>query len=262
MKMVKVGAFVVASLALAVQARAAEEQLMNDVDAEAARAEGGTEAPANEQQQLSNDMAAGHEAASQHDDYKPVPTVTTTSTDSTTKGITKREGFTFELGGGIHYTSEYIDKDRRVAGMLGGSLGWFLNDDTALLLRIVGSSITDRSDEVVFAEGENRSADRYRGATTYFVGPQIQFFPHDRVMLAAGVGLGGVVYTTRLDIDHADDVHSSNGDAGIGASVRVGFTVYQREDIAALRIGLEALPMYVADDWRISTGLVGELQVF
>ena len=262
MKMVKLSAIVVASLAFAVQARAAEQQLMNDVDAEAARAEGSPEAPANEQQQLSNDMKDGHEAATRQDDYQPVPTVTTTSMDSSTRGVTQREGFTFEIGGGVHYSSEYIDKDRRIAGMLGGSLGWFLNDNTALLLRVAGSSITVRDDQVVFAEGEDRAAERYRGATTYFIGPQIQFFPHDRVMLAAGVGLGGVVYSTRVDIDDADDVHSSNGDAGIGASVRLGFTVYQRESIAALRIGLEALPMYVADDWRISTGLVGELQVF
>lgn len=262
MKMKSV-AWVVACLAVAAQAKASEAQLMSDVDAEAAHAEGGSEAPESEQQQLSNDMKEAHEeVVDKEAGYKPVPTVTTTHDESKARGVTNREGFTFELGAGIHYTSEYLDSDRRIAGMLGGSLGWFLNERTALLLRIVGSSTSDSDGLVVFAEGRDRAATRYRGLTTYFIGPQIQFFPIDRIMLAAGVGLSGVASTARLDIDGADDVRTSDGDLGVGASLRAGFTVYQRQDIAALRIGLEALPMYVADAWRISTGLVGELQIF
>ncbi len=247
-------------------AYAGEAQMMNDVDAEAARAEGGTEAPATEQQQLSNDMKDAHEAVVEKTESKavPAPVVETKAEDTHQTNPIKREGFTFELGAGLHYTTEYIDSDRRVAGVFGGSIGYFLNEQTALLLRIVASSVTDNDNEVVFADGEDRDASRYHGRTTYFVGPQIQFFPIDRFMLAAGVGLGGTLDTQRLSVEDTDegDFHDSDGQVGVGMSLRAGVTVYQRKDIAALRVGVEALPIYLDDEWRISTGLVGELQIF
>ena len=247
-------------------AYAGEAQMMNDVDAEAARAEGSTEAPPNEQQKLSNDMKDAHEAVIEKTEGKamPAPVVASEAERDYQTNPIKRDGFTFELGLGVHYTSEYIQDDRRVAGAFAGSIGYFLNDRTALLLRLAASSVTDNDDEVIFAAGQDRDANRYHGRTTYFIGPQIQFFPIDRFMLAAGVGLGGLIDTNRLSVEDTDegDFNDSRGKAGVGMSVRAGVTVYQRKDIAALRVGVEALPMYVDDAWRISTGLVGELQIF
>ncbi len=259
-------AIAVLALSMSVTASAGEAQLMNDVDAEAVRAESSSEAPATEQQQLSNDMKEAHEAVVEKTEVKSVPAPAVeaaTETRERTNPIA-REGFTFELGAGIHYTSEYLEDDRRVAGAFGGSIGYFLNERTALLLRVVASSVNDNDDESLFADGEDRDAIRYRGRTAYFVGPQIQFFPIDRFMLAAGVGLGGTLDTVRLSVEDTDegDFHDTDGQVGVGASLRAGVTVYQRKDIAALRIGVEALPMYVGDAWRISTGLVGELQIF
>ncbi|MEZ0311207.1 MAG: hypothetical protein ACAI38_05510 [Myxococcota bacterium] len=245
---------------------AGEAQIMNDVDAEAARAEGSPSAPANEQQQLSNDMNEAHEAVVEKTEARavPPPMVEGKAESDEQRNPIKREGFTFELGAGVHYTTEYIDSDRRVAGAFGGSIGYFLNDQTALLLRIVASSVDDNENEIVFADGEDRDAVRYHGRATYFIGPQIQFFPIDRFMLAAGVGLAGNLETVRLSVEDTDDgdFHDTQGRAGVGMSLRAGVTVYQRKDIAALRIGVEALPIYLDDEWRISTGLVGELQIF
>jgi hypothetical protein len=226
------------------------------------------EEAASEQEELSKDMEEAHQKVLSSPPAQqmsaPVAESRADSPSRSDDGPTRREGFTFELGLGVHYTSEYLDSDRRVGGAFGGSIGWFLNDNTALLLRFVGSSITDNDNLVVFADGQNRDATRFHGLSTYFVGPQIQFFPHDRIMLAAGLGLGGTLESVRISVDHTDegDSHHNHGEAGLGASLRAGFTVYQRKDIAALRIGLEAVPTYINSDWHITTGLVGELQVF
>lgn len=263
MKVSIITAVLLSSLAWATDSRAAETQLMNDVDGEAARAEASTSAPENEQQQLSNDMAKAHAEVVEKTAVPP-PVVETQAAVTDGDRPARREGFTFELGLGVHYTSEYLKKDERVAGAFGGSVGWFLNDKTALLLRVVGSSVTDNDDFTVFAAGRDRDASRSHGLTTYFIGPQIQFFPIDRFMLAGGVGLAGTFESVRVSVDGTDDgdSHDSRGHAGVGASVRAGVTVYQRKDIAALRIGLEAVPTYIAGDWHITSGLVGELQVF
>lgn len=220
-----------------------------------------------EQSSLENDMSQGHarvlESAPAEQGATPMVQSSKSSSVEDDRP-TRREGTTFEFGLGLHYTSEYIDSEHRLGGAFGASFGWFLNNDTALLLRFVASSLAQNQREVVFAAGEDRNADRFHGISTFFLGPQLQFFPHDRFMVAAGVGLATTLETVRLSVDGTTegDAHHSTAMAGVGASLRTGVTVYQRKDKAALRIGLEAVPTYIDKSWNITTGLVGELQIF
>ena len=177
---------------------------------------------------------------------------------------THRRGFTFDLGAGLGYSSEYIDSDQRVAGMFAGSVGWFVTDRFAALLHLATSTAAKTDDQIVSIEGRDRGADRVRSATVFFIGPQAQWFPIDRLALGLGAGVAGRYDLTRVRVSGTHD-GDSDDDAikgGFGASARAAVTVYQRQDTAALRIGAEALPVYIDSEWRVAAGLMAELQVF
>ncbi len=150
-----------------------------------------------------------------------------------------REGFTMELGlGGAmtsvsrelysvsydqgRYESEAFRETKTQSGLapLSLSLGGFLTRDWALLFRASGTSFT---------------LDDVRYVNT-FSGLAAQYWPSDRLMLGAGVGMGTFLATgTRSS--------SNNVNRGLALSGRVGYSVLSSEG-HALRFAFEATPAF------------------
>lgn len=174
------------------------------------------------------------------------------------------KGFTFELGAGLHYT-DYDVRDRHAALAAGASVGAFLNDRVAVLLRLSISTI-DRQYRAVYtsASGEPYAARVYYGRTTGFFGPIVQYFVGNRLMLSAGVGVAGRPNYYEVDVYGTDEGEREDrtGDSGLGLPVRVGFALYQRPAKGAVRLSAEALPTLIADRWGITTGLAIEVQIY
>jgi hypothetical protein len=212
-------------------------------------------------QDLEADMAQGHQAVLEQRPaetmQRPIETITAAPA-AAVPHATHREGFTFELGLGAGGTSDYVSRNNPVTGVLSASIGGFLSNRTALLLHFAGANNEQ------FAKVNDINADRYHSITSLFLGPQIQFFPMDRFMLAVGVGGVARVDEVRVDVRHTrdGDTHDWKSTGGVGASVRAAVTVYQRRDAAAIRVGVEALPSYVGHEWHTSVALMGELQAF
>jgi hypothetical protein len=225
---------------------------------------------AEEMRDLEADMASGHEAVVENENEnanesqsvqseQPASPQVTTIADSESRPM-HREGFTFELGLGIGGTNDYVDPGRRIASVFAASIGGFFDDRTALLLHFAGSG-NSHTDPVTIS---GQDADRYHTINSFFLGPQVQWFPIDRLMLAFGVGGVARLDSVRVDIHGTTtgDTAGVKGSGGVGASARAAFTVYQRKDAAALRIGVEALPSYVQGNWHTSVAFMAELQSF
>lgn len=120
------------------------------------------------------------------------------------------------------YTSEAFRETKTQSGLapLSLSLGGFLTRDWALLFRASGTSFT---------------LDDVRYVNT-FSGLAAQYWPSDRLMLGAGVGMGTFLATgTRSS--------SNNVNRGLALSGRVGYSVLSSEG-HALRFAFEATPAF------------------
>jgi len=159
---------------------------------------------------------------------------------STNESGPVREGFTMELGlGGAvtsvslelyavtydqgRYSSQSYKETKSHPGLapLSLSLGGFLSQDWALLFRASGTSFT---------------LDDVRYVNT-FSGLAAQFWPSERLMLGAGVGLGTLLATGTSS--SSDD----NVNRGFALSGRVGYSVLSSE-AHALRFAFEATPAF------------------
>ena len=176
----------------------------------------------------------------------------------------ERYGLTGELGFGLQYTSEFVESDSRLAGAFGGSIGWFVNDRTAVLLRGLVSSNGALYRGTYEYRGYLYDARVARTKTTLFIGPTVQVFPGDRFMLSGGLGLVNRrdsydvnVYGTSMGDE--DDVRN---ELGIGASLRAGFAIYEGRGGGAVRLTAEALPTLVNGDWGIAAGAAIEVQIY
>lgn len=190
----------------------------------------------------------------------PSPTVAATADVRDDARPMRREGLTYEVGLGLGGTNDYVDGGNRVVGMASAGIGGFLNNRTALLLHFAGVS-NSHYERFRF---DDQRVDLEGNIFTLFLGPQLQWFATDRLMLAAGVGGVARLVGTQVDVRGTSigDYDDAFAEAGVGASIRAAIAVYQRKDIAAVRIGVEALPTYVQSEWRNSVALMAEVQVF
>lgn len=101
------------------------------------------------------------------------------------------------------------------------SLGGFLTQDWALLFRASGTSF---------------ATDQARFVNT-FTGLAAQYWPTERLMLCAGVGLGTYIATGKASSSY------DNVNRGLALSARVGYSVLSSE-AHALRVAFEATPSF------------------
>ncbi|HTJ43595.1 MAG TPA: hypothetical protein VL463_15930 [Kofleriaceae bacterium] len=134
----------------------------------------------------------------------------------------QREGFTIELELGIGDT--YLagnDGSSESHGSLGGldlALGGFLNNETALLFRISGTTyvVGSGSDQV--------------NVSNVFVGPAVQYWAGEHVFVGGGIG-GAVLSGQASNGDHASL-------RGFGVEGRVGYA-FSEDSVNAWHVSAE-----------------------
>lgn len=173
-----------------------------------------------------------------------------------------REGVTLDFGFGLHYTTAPVSGDDHLAGAFGVSLGYFVNDTTAVLLR--GASSHSGSIAQTTVDGQGTTATLERTRTTYFLGPALQTFPSDRFMLSAGLGVVDRRDAIDYDVHYtsAGDYRDAKNSVGLGASLRAGFAIYQRHSGGAIRLTADALPSVAHGNWALAAGLTLEVQIY
>jgi hypothetical protein len=122
-------------------------------------------------------------------------------------------GFTIEVGLGISFMSSSSSQpfaDHSAIGLapLSLSLGGFLSPQFALMGRIAGTSFFRET-----VDGRT-----YQIGNT-FVGPELQWWPSERIFLAGGVGLG--LYGTNALQDVPKDYQFN--ESGLGFDARAGW---------------------------------------
>jgi hypothetical protein len=120
---------------------------------------------------------------------------------------------------------------------LSGSLGFFVSPTVALLARTSGTAYFKRDD--LF--------------TNSFLGPAVQVWPTDRVMLGLGAGLGvhgpNRLFSRSLAVTRT----------GLAFSVRAGYALRARRD-DVLRLGVELVPTFTDRDTVLGTAVTLEWQ--
>lgn len=218
---------------------------------------------------LSNDMDAGHAAVREHTAGEAAPAPDAAEAAPTKKTRPPRplgrQGFTAEVGLGLAYTSQYASKSVRLSAMEAMSIGAFLNKDLALIVRL-GASLTGRWNKGTFTDSDGNQHTKRSSLVVdqLYLLPQAQWFPNDRFMLAAGIGATIVLRSLVVDVSDGDtnDYNSGQHQWGLAGSFRAGVTVYESKQAGVLRIGVEAVPSVIHDDWHTIVGLMMEGQLY
>lgn len=185
--------------------------------------------------------------------------VLATLASSSAQAETVRSGFAFDISLGLGLNSDEAETRFATAQSIG--VGAFLSNDLSLNLRY---SVSTSFVKAVFVDSDGRAIDTLVGVGTQFLGPSVTFWMNDAVYLGLGAGLGVygpsplfVWFTDSLDLEsNIDDPRY-----GVGASLRGGGRIWQRENAAVIFVGAEAIPLYIEDEFVIGAAVVAGLQI-
>ncbi len=160
-----------------------------------------------------------------------------------------RHGFTLELGVGLSLVN--VNPDAGTSTMKLGlaplslSLGGFITENVALLLRCAGAS-----------NFEDDSRGKLAQVTTTFYGAHVQYWFNDRFMMSGGPG---VMVFSKSSV--TSPFTAENAAVGYGASVRAGYAVFANTH-HALRFSVEAFPAKYENAFVFGSALNFEWQYY